>query len=192
MFRAIWFAYIGLQYLDGDMQCPLCGPSPDTTIWDGVMLAFNQKHLLPSLEPLTAISNQAPVREHTRHVYKQQLLPDKDLRSLVRGIISGPSLLLAGSVSKAFTTNSGGQSPQTSPDNDDENANIGQTIKITIKEKKEDLARIEVIPLACEKLTAIDVGLGELFSKQFGLKALVEKRWGISIYQCFFLQVCPW
>ena len=127
----------------------------------------------------------------------------------MRGIISGPSLLLAGSVSKAFTTNSGGQSPQTSLDNDDENANIGQMIKIMNKEKKEDLARIEVIkivnkekkeylarieaiPLACEMLTAVDVGLGKLFSKQFGLKALVEKRWGISVYRRFFLQVRPW
>jgi hypothetical protein len=186
MFRATWFAYIGLQYLGGDMQCPLCGPSPDTTIWDGVTLAFNQKHLLPSLEPPTAISAQAPVRKNTRYVYKQQLLPDKDLRSLVRGIISGPSLMLAGSVS---TTNSDGQRPETSPESGDDNADIGRTTAIANKEKQEYVTRIEAIPLACEELTSVDAALGELFSEQFGLKALVERRWGISVYRRFFLQV---
>ncbi|KAJ7829970.1 hypothetical protein B0H14DRAFT_3088025 [Mycena olivaceomarginata] len=53
VFRAVWFAYVKLQYLDGSMQCPRCGPSPDNTIWDGVTLAFNRKHLLPSLGPPT-------------------------------------------------------------------------------------------------------------------------------------------
>jgi hypothetical protein len=189
MFRATWFAYIGLQYLGGDMACPLCGPSPETTIWDGVTLAFNQKHLLPSLEPPTTISDFAPVRDDTRYVKKPQLLPDKGLRRLVRGIVSGPSLLLAGSVSTASTNLDGRQSPDTS---DDDETEIGQTINLANEEKKEYLARIEAIPSACEQLTAENAGLGELFSEQFGLKALVERRWGISVYRRFFLQVRPW
>jgi hypothetical protein len=192
MFRATWFAYIGLQYLSGDMECPLCGPSPDTTIWDGVTLAFNQKHLLPSLQPPTSIFKDAPIRKHVRYVYKQQLLPDKVLRRLVRGIISGPSLLLA---SDSLTVNSDrrqtletGNHSDTDSDGDDE---MGHTITATSNAKKQILARIEGIPVACEKLTAIDAGLGELFSEQFGLRALVGKRWGSPVYERFFVQVRP-
>ncbi|KAJ7363896.1 hypothetical protein DFH08DRAFT_682341, partial [Mycena albidolilacea] len=53
IFRAVWFSFVRLQYLDSSMMCPQCGPSPEATIWDGATLAFNQKHLLPSLELLT-------------------------------------------------------------------------------------------------------------------------------------------
>ncbi|KAJ7211778.1 hypothetical protein B0H12DRAFT_1033424, partial [Mycena haematopus] len=51
VFRGVWFAYVKLQHLEGSMMCPRCGPSPENTIWDGVTLAFNRKHLLPTLDP---------------------------------------------------------------------------------------------------------------------------------------------
>ncbi|KAF8474562.1 hypothetical protein JB92DRAFT_2770646 [Gautieria morchelliformis] len=50
-FRHVWFAFVSLQDYSCPGDCPLCGPSPADTIWDGVTLAFNQKHLLPSLTP---------------------------------------------------------------------------------------------------------------------------------------------
>ena len=176
MFRAAWFAFVQLQYLDGDMECPHCGPSPENTIWDGVTLAFSQKHLLPSLQPPTTVFDDAPERNRTRYVYKQQLLPDKDVRSLVRSIISGPSLLLANTGSGATITDSDGRvGIRIGPD--DESA------------KKEFLARIEAIPLACKKLMDVHASLGALFEQHFGLIALVNRTWGVSVYHRFFLQV---
>ena len=50
MFRAVWFSYIQLQHLETVLQCHVCGPMPQDTIWDGMTLAFSQKHLLPSLQ----------------------------------------------------------------------------------------------------------------------------------------------
>ncbi|TFK57946.1 hypothetical protein BDN72DRAFT_752988, partial [Pluteus cervinus] len=44
-FRLAWFAYVNLQIVNGDMTCPICGPNPRDTIWDGVTLAFSRKHL---------------------------------------------------------------------------------------------------------------------------------------------------
>ncbi|KZP07053.1 hypothetical protein FIBSPDRAFT_763412 [Athelia psychrophila] len=57
MFRSVWFLYARLQDLDSEMLCPVCGPIPEDTIWDGITLVFSQKHLLPSLCPPT-ISNE--------------------------------------------------------------------------------------------------------------------------------------
>ena len=193
MFRAAWFAFVQLQYLDGDMECPHCGPSPENTIWDGVTLAFSQKHLLPSLQPPTTVSDDAPVRSRTRYVYKQQLLPDKDLRSLVRSILSGPSLLLANTRLGATITDSDGRvGIRISPDNefeDSDDEHTGHAVKNSAKAKKEFLTRIEAIPLACKKLTDVHASLGALFEQHFGLIALVNRTWGISVYHRFFLQV---
>ncbi|KAF8532681.1 hypothetical protein JB92DRAFT_3150854, partial [Gautieria morchelliformis] len=52
-FRSVWFTFVSLQDYSCPGDCPLCGPSPAHTIWDGVTLAFHQKHLLPSLTPPT-------------------------------------------------------------------------------------------------------------------------------------------
>ena len=194
MFRATWFAYIQLQYLDGDMECPRCGPSPQNTIWDGVTLAFSQKHLLPSLQPPTAIVNDAPVRDRTRYIYKQQLIPDKELRSLVRAILSGPSLLLAKTGSVGTANLDGQVQIGTSPNDDDDddgedNTDTGDVGQNSAKANKDFLARIEAIPLACRKLTEVDASLGVLFEEHFGLIALIERRWGTSVYHKFFVQV---
>ncbi|KAJ7225309.1 hypothetical protein GGX14DRAFT_348979, partial [Mycena pura] len=76
VFRCVWFAYVKLQYLEGSMMCPRCGPSPENTIWDGVTLAFNRKHLLPTLEPPTTMQSESVKRTTTRYFPKQQLLVD--------------------------------------------------------------------------------------------------------------------
>jgi hypothetical protein len=34
-------AYIKLQWFKNDMQCSVCGPTPNDTIWDGVTLSFS-------------------------------------------------------------------------------------------------------------------------------------------------------
>ncbi|KAJ7849341.1 hypothetical protein B0H13DRAFT_2285060 [Mycena leptocephala] len=100
IFRSAWFAYAKLLALDGDMFCQKCGPSPATVIWDGVTLAFNRKHLLPSLEP------QRYLRP------RQQLLSDSLSRKLVRKVVSGPPLLFGNGVD--------GKTPSSRLDEEDE------------------------------------------------------------------------
>ncbi|KAJ7350651.1 hypothetical protein DFH08DRAFT_646377, partial [Mycena albidolilacea] len=75
-FRDVWFAYAKLQYLDGSMMCPHCGPSPENTIWDSITLVFNRKHLLPTLEPPTTMQPESVERTTTRYISNQQLLVD--------------------------------------------------------------------------------------------------------------------
>ena len=184
MFRAAWFAYITLQHLDGDMECPSCGPSPENTIWDGITLAFNQKHILPSLEPPTTVFGDSQIRKRTCYVYKQQLLPDKDLRKLVRRIISGPPPMPADSGSgPAANDPDRSRGPGGGDDSDD-------AAKSADKNNNELLARFEGISLAQEKLTSVNTGLGRLFTDQFGLEALKGGRWGNPVYRRFFVQVC--
>ena len=188
MFRAVWFAYIKLLYLEGDMQCPHCGPSPETTIWDGVTLAFNRKHLLPSLQPPTVICDDSLNRGRCRYLYKQQLLPDKKLRTLVRGIITGRSLLLADTSRNEVGDRRDDQEGDGGNSEDGEEKGMGRSS--AAKVKKELLARIEAIPGACNSLSDVDAGLGDLFTQHFGLIALAQKRWGPPVYRQFFVQVC--
>ncbi|KAF8491008.1 hypothetical protein JB92DRAFT_3241490 [Gautieria morchelliformis] len=86
-FRHVWFAFVSLQDDSCPGDCPLCGPSPADTIWDGVTLAFNQKHLLPSLTPPTLSPPESISRTETRHVSQQQCIPDKRVRSVLRHFI---------------------------------------------------------------------------------------------------------
>jgi hypothetical protein len=192
MFRAAWFAYITLQYLDGDMECLSCGPSPENTIWDGITLAFNQKHLLPSLEPLTTVCNDSHKWERTHYIYKQQLLPDKDLWKLIQRIISGPPLIPVNSGSGLVPNDlDKSQGPGGGNDSDDDGiTETSQAAKSANKSNNELFSQIEGIPLAYEKLTSINTGLGGLFRHQFGLEALMGGRWGNPVYQRFFVQVC--
>ncbi|KAJ3556445.1 hypothetical protein NP233_g11977 [Leucocoprinus birnbaumii] len=87
-FRACWFAYARLQKLEGDFQCPDCGPHPDNVIWDGVSLSFGLEKLSGSLEPPTTTSSSLPIRPDVKYFPKQQALPDSSLRKLLRKIIT--------------------------------------------------------------------------------------------------------
>jgi hypothetical protein len=92
VFRAVWFSFIGLQYLDSSMMCPQCDPSPENTIWDGITLAFNRKHLLPSLEPPAASQPDSTERSTTQYLLGQQLDTNRKLWQLVCCVIMGPLL----------------------------------------------------------------------------------------------------
>ncbi|KAF8508839.1 hypothetical protein JB92DRAFT_2659023, partial [Gautieria morchelliformis] len=59
VFRDAWFAYVSLQPWTVPQVCPVCGPSPSMTIWDGITLAYSKKHLLPSLQPPTMTTADA-------------------------------------------------------------------------------------------------------------------------------------
>ncbi|KAF8530862.1 hypothetical protein JB92DRAFT_2693930, partial [Gautieria morchelliformis] len=76
-FRSVWFTFVSLQDYSCPGDCPLCGPSPAHTIWDGVTLAFHQKHLLPSLTPPTLSLPDTISRAEVRHLSHQQCIPEK-------------------------------------------------------------------------------------------------------------------
>ena len=90
LFRSVWFAYVKLQQFPGDMVCSLCGPYPDTIIWDGVTLAFGRKKLLGSLQPPTISGHGAQVRPLTKYQPRQQLIRDAELRNRIRQMLKGP------------------------------------------------------------------------------------------------------
>ncbi|KAJ7151001.1 hypothetical protein C8R46DRAFT_1229291 [Mycena filopes] len=95
VFQTAWFSFSSLQVFRDDMVCPDCGPHPEDTIWDGVMLAFSRKNLLASLCPPTTVLDQAP--EHASHyVYKQAFLVDADLRKSLHNIIGSPFTVARG------------------------------------------------------------------------------------------------
>lgn len=206
MFRAVWFAYVKIQQLEGDMECPCCGDSPENTIWDGVTLAFHRKHLLPSLKPPTTICNNAIIRTKTRYIANQQLLQDAKLRKMVRTILVGQSLIrkeseIATSACETQTTNcdedeedltdSGDDLVDQSTGNDRVQGVLGnRQLQSAKRVQANALARVEAIPLACEGLRNVHTGLGDLFSMHFGLLALGNKTWGTEVYRRLFLQVC--
>jgi hypothetical protein len=180
MFRAVWFAYAKLLYLEGDMACPQCGPSPENTIWDGVTLAFNRKHLLPTLRPPTVLHEHAPSREKARYVWCQQLLPDKALRKLVRKVVTGPSLVLSGSqvLIRAVEVGPVGGEDEGEESNDDadrEETTVSRRELAAQHRAKEDLfSRLQAIPLVCSKLAVVNMGLAEVFDQYFGLRTVTS------------------
>ncbi|KAL0569082.1 hypothetical protein V5O48_012884 [Marasmius crinis-equi] len=62
LFWSVWFAYVNIQDFSYDMACGKCGDEPDCLIWDGVTLAFGQKHALDTLRPPTRMHESAPKR----------------------------------------------------------------------------------------------------------------------------------
>ncbi|KAJ7065152.1 hypothetical protein B0H15DRAFT_794587 [Mycena belliarum] len=182
-FRSAWFAYTKLQYLEGDMLCPKCGPCPENTIWDGVTLAFNRKHLLPSLEPPTISQPSSIVRHATSYVPKQQLLPDSPARKAVQKVINGPPLIMQ-------------LEHQTDPDedeeddeDDDEDAMESARTRSLRKRNRELLERLNAIPVAIAQLAAKNPALSRLFDQHFGNNAVVNGVVPPGVYKRFFLQI---
>jgi hypothetical protein len=91
-FRRVWFEYANLLALDGDMRCSRCGPYPETVIWDGVTLAFGQKHLTNLLRPPTRTSENSITRSRVKYHASQQLLTEASLRAQIRLVLQGPVL----------------------------------------------------------------------------------------------------
>jgi CxC4 like cysteine cluster associated with KDZ transposases len=175
MFRAIWFSYIQLQHLDTDMQCPSCGPEPNETIWDGVTLAFNQKHLLPSLRPPTAFHERALQRSQVRYRAGQQLIPDPKVRKTVRHVLEGRSLVLDSD-----------EEVDDIPEVDDDTATRTAS---SLKAANQLIDRVNAIPGLCEKLRHTEQSLGDLFDAYFGIHILTQRKKPPSEYRRLFTQV---
>ena len=170
LFRAVWFAYSRLQCLDADSNCPECGPDLQDTIWDGVMLAFSQKHMLPSLRPPTIGHLDSLQRTEARYRPGQQLIQPQSLRKDVRFVIEGRSLVI-------------------SPD--DEVFDEGEEAdRQNISRAKQQLvARVEAIPDVCIKLKSVDRALSELFANYYGVHALLAGTEPPGVYRRLFVQV---
>lgn len=99
IFRNAWFSYSSLQQLEGDMNCPKCGPAPADVIWDGVSLSFHRKHLLPSLHPPTKVHASSLIRDSRYHI--QAAIENSNLRQSMRKIITAtfPSAVSSTSIS---------------------------------------------------------------------------------------------
>lgn len=166
LFRTIWFAYARLQHLEVEDECPVCGPIPNDTIWDGITLSFSQKHLLPSLHPPTLSSDKSVRRENVRYHAAQQLVTDSKLRKAVRKVIKGHSLVLR--------------------DSDDFGNEDGD---VSEKTANELLERINMIPDVCDQLSNLNRALGQLFITHFGISALSAGRTPLGVYQRLFVQV---
>lgn len=170
MFRAIWFSYIRLQIFENDMQCTSCGPTPETTIWDGVTLAFHRKHLSSSLQPPT-ISDVGSVTRTSKALNQQQVIPDAGIRKLVIKVVTGVSLHLPTAV-------------------DLQQSQSQSQSEATAKALKELQARLDAIPLTLAALSGLDSSLGVLFERYWGLAAVRGRHKAPPVYRRLFVQVC--
>ncbi|KAJ7446823.1 hypothetical protein B0H11DRAFT_1745441 [Mycena galericulata] len=179
IFRTAWFLYSDLQFLEGDMQCPDCGPYPDDTIWDGVTLAFSRKHVLASLCPPTTILPEA--KNHgSLYVSHQTLLVDSDLRKAVRKIVSGPSLVGGDGIVAADVILVEGM---------DEEEEAAAALKKNDKVGEEKAQRINLIPEVIAQLKNVDPRLGSVFEAYFGLDTLENKLSPPKVYIELFMQI---
>lgn len=167
-FRAAWFSYTAIQELKDDLECPRCGPYPEHVIFDGVTLAFNLRHLLPTLKPPTIPDENSPVR-NSRYLGKQQAIQDGNLRKEVKSILQGKQLLSKDELDQLAAN------VERSPADSEKLSNC---LKLALH-----------IDSVCTSLSKVNSGLGWLFRHWFstraasvGLKAPIE-------YKDLFMQV---
>lgn len=143
LFRSTWFLFVALQKFEKDMTCTICGPSPESIIWDGVTVAFSKKKILPSLRPPTTLFVNSPSRDNIRYFPNQQLIPDRETRQLVlKSLVS---------------------QEQTRPK---QGVNVEHNTNDTHRTYESD--RLEAAKVAEERLKALDEGLGLVFAQKFG------------------------
>ena len=174
LFRSIWFAYVKLQQFPGDMVCSLCGPYPDTIIWDGVTLAFGRKKLLGSLQPPTISGPGAQVRPLVKYQPRQQLIRDPGLRKRIRQMLKGPI------ASNHMEDSSDG--------NSDEDAPVSARKRDTSKTAA-TIGHIELVGSVQADLTKICTALSNLVLYWFGPIAFQERRVVPPEYRNFLRQV---
>ncbi|TFK64730.1 hypothetical protein BDN72DRAFT_825241 [Pluteus cervinus] len=132
------------------MICPSCGPNPVDTIWDGVTLSFNRKHLRSTIQPPTTIHDTSPCNNR-RYLVKPQLIPDKELRRSLSTIVSSPHLKQLGAL-----------------------LSKSDDLPLTEKEQKSVRKLIELVPVVEEQLNEVNTSLGQFFGRIFGLRAIIS------------------
>ncbi|KAF8058233.1 hypothetical protein FPV67DRAFT_1428379, partial [Lyophyllum atratum] len=173
VFRMAWFAYVDLQDFRDDMRCPKCGPMPEDVIWDGVTVGFNKKHILPTLRPPTFSDKEvAPVRNN-QYIWKQQVLSDAKLRRQLRKVVKG-----AGEVRSIPS--------KTVDDSEDDEVGEKKRSEAAIKA---EIERLSSIPGLLMTLKSIDLSLGSLCDKYFGLAAISAGIMPPKVYKKLFIQL---
>ncbi|TEB36924.1 hypothetical protein FA13DRAFT_1622395, partial [Coprinellus micaceus] len=191
-FLAIWFGFIELvdvNIRNKDM-CSKCGPTPATTIWDGVSLAFRREHVKTSLEPPTVITDDPPIRSNVNYVREQQCISDKTLRQLLRKVIAGPSLFKNPSPTVNLTVTDDAAN-LSSEDEFGALPDDAQSFKpgTQAKARKDIEDRVSAIPGLCSQLEGLNGSLGALFARWFGMAAVCARREPPNPYQRFFVQI---
>ena len=144
---------------------------PQDTIWDGVTLAFSQKHLLLSLHPPT-ISHENSLRHNEVRYYSHlQWIPDQKLRKAIQKVIQGRSLVLL------------------SDDEDDEVNDSQPQANMTEKGQQDLLDHIEAIPGVQNDMVKFDKSLEDVFGTYFGIQALGARIEPPAAYCRLFIQV---
>ena len=172
MYRSAWFSYIQLQHLDIELQCPKCGVIPEDTIWDGVTLAFSQKHLLLSLRPPTISHENSLHHDNICYYSHLQWIPDQKLHKAIQKVIQGQSLVL-----------------QAEDEGDEANDSQSQTSMME-KAQQDLLDRIEAILGVEDGMGRLDASLKDIFCAYFGIQALGAGIELPAVYRRLLVQVC--
>lgn len=180
LFRSIWFAYVEIQAYDNDMTCNKCGTYPETTIWDGVTVAFGQKHITGSLVPPTTKIPGSITRKKTRNQPKQKLLQDINLRRQVRHAIERSKQV------SSLDDNVGDTGPEAASDGEGDSDVDETRLDERVAALKEYFALLDKVLLG---LTEECPALAELFRDLFGAEAIVNRKRVAPSYISFFRQV---
>ncbi|RXW15219.1 hypothetical protein EST38_g10630 [Candolleomyces aberdarensis] len=168
LFRSIWFSYASLQAFDNDMQCIRCGPTPETTVWDGITLAFGRKHLSSTLSPPTQLSSSSPHRGKVKPYPKPQLLPNKDARRELRAVVEKGTCNFSGPLSD---------------DEDDEDDMIVDESQLPTNSYLMQVNAVqEALKLECPALAA-------LFLNYYGTVAERRPKSTLAVIRNFFRQI---
>lgn len=174
VFRTAWFIYARLLTLDGDFQCPKCGPTPTTVIWDGVTLAFNKKYLQPTLYPPTTIHPNSIQRTQS-YLRQQSFIKSLDCQKLIGTIFSGP-LYIPPTIVTSNTP--------------DEDGSDNEELQHQTKKIQDILSRIKQIPLLEALLGKESQDLLSFFQKYCASSVLLLQKKCPSEVVAFFKQVC--
>lgn len=164
LFWSSWFSYVQLIDLGNDMVCPSCGPNPDSTIWDGIIVSFSWKNLMPTLWPPITIGNTSMSRSNVCPVPNLQPIPNWNIQLLVCHVLVGPRL----------TTIPEGTQLQGS---------------LEYKQNRKMVERLSQIPDLVAKLSEINSSLGGLFNSHFGIATIFGKKNMPEVYSRLFIQV---
>ncbi|KAF6756412.1 hypothetical protein DFP72DRAFT_1008043 [Ephemerocybe angulata] len=183
VFLEVWFAYIVLVDLDlrnKNTICPKCGPTPETTIWDGVTLAFDRRRLQASMEPPTTLSEHSVNRSNVKYITNQQCITTKEIRKLIRSVIASPVSSLPAELSES------------DDDTTDQPPETAQGAAKKARERKEEKLRKERegnVARIVLHLQSISVGLAQLFNSWYGLAAIRARREVPAPYDRLFHQL---
>lgn len=172
-FRDVWFAYTKLQNLEGDMECPDCGPNPEDVIFDGITLGFQKKFVRSTLRPPTILHPDSIQRDKARYVPGQQLLREASLRRNTRKALRGPHAV-DDLLEDEYLLDQA----------DDDSA------RAVAVRASAALAHISLLEEVCQDMKMVCEPLAALFEQHFGVLAYTAGSGSPPVIAELFAQVC--